>query len=271
MQCEQQLHRLETRRRDDILSKILHREFFEIGRSGKRYDRQQVIDALIAEDNDQYIHSTDFALSELSATSVLLTYRSFRVDERGDIFSQTWRTSLWVKSDDDVWQMRFHQGTPVGALINRLLHMVTSRLMATEHRIVRQSTLVRIMYIMLNGISECAVSLSLHGLASRSADFPVSAPTPFGLILPLSLQLSCGKALRFYCGPAAPGLAKYVCKGSLFPEPRLFREAGAVRLPRLFRCKSICDSVAISMRLSRLPARRATTHWLAMLIYPCTN
>ncbi|WP_312686330.1 DUF4440 domain-containing protein [Kosakonia sp.] len=115
MQCEQQLHRLETRRRDDILSKILHREFFEIGRSGKRYDRQQVIDALIAEDNDQHIHSTDFALSELSATSVLLTYRSFRVDERGDIFSQTWRTSLWVKSDDDVWQMRFHQGTPVGA------------------------------------------------------------------------------------------------------------------------------------------------------------
>jgi hypothetical protein len=89
-------------------------KIFEIGRSGQRYDREHVISALIVETSGQEIHSSDFALSVLDDTCVLLTYRSYTIDQQGGIGRQTLRTSLWVKSTNEPtdWQMRFHQGTP---------------------------------------------------------------------------------------------------------------------------------------------------------------
>ena len=114
MQNEQRLHHTETRSQRTLLEKLLHRDFFEIGRSGQRYDREHVISALAMETDAQKIQSDNFALSLLDDRCVLLTYRSFTVDEQGSIGRQTLRTSLWVKSADDPteWQMRFHQGTP---------------------------------------------------------------------------------------------------------------------------------------------------------------
>ena len=114
IQNEQKLHHAETRNQKTLLEKLLHRDFFEIGRSGQRYDREHVIRALVMETDDQQIQSNDFALSVVDDSSVLLTYRSFTVDEQGRIGRQTLRTSLWVKcaSETTDWQMRFHQGTP---------------------------------------------------------------------------------------------------------------------------------------------------------------
>ncbi|VTP13928.1 hypothetical protein PUATCC27989T_01778 [Phytobacter ursingii] len=111
---EQKLHHRETRSQRSSLEKLLHQDFFEIGRSGQRYDREHVISALIVETSGQEIHSSDFALSVLDDTCVLLTYRSYTVDQQGGIGRQTLRTSLWVKSTNEPtdWQMRFHQGTP---------------------------------------------------------------------------------------------------------------------------------------------------------------
>ncbi|MEQ9947548.1 nuclear transport factor 2 family protein [Pectobacterium aroidearum] len=112
---ERQLHCQVTRYQKVVIDKLLHRDFFEIGRSGIRYDKQQVIDALISETVVQQIQADNFELSVVDEKSVLLTYLSYTANEN-NIVSKTWRTSLWVKNADnpnpDDWQMRFHQGTP---------------------------------------------------------------------------------------------------------------------------------------------------------------
>ncbi|MGQ7745274.1 nuclear transport factor 2 family protein [Pectobacterium brasiliense] len=112
---ERQLHCQATRSKKTIIDQLLHRDFFEIGRSGMRYDKQQVIDALISETVEQQIQADNFELSVVDEKSVLLTYMSYKADEN-NIVSKTWRTSLWIKNADnqnpDAWQMRFHQGTP---------------------------------------------------------------------------------------------------------------------------------------------------------------
>jgi len=109
---ERQLHRPDIRRQRKVVERLLHNDFFEIGRSGKRYGKQQVIDALANETMEE-IHSDDFALSALSADCVLLTYQSFNVDAQATL-NKTLRTSLWVRCEANInqWQMRFHQGTP---------------------------------------------------------------------------------------------------------------------------------------------------------------
>ncbi|WP_225084693.1 nuclear transport factor 2 family protein [Pectobacterium colocasium] len=112
---ERQLHCQVTRCQKTVIDKLLHSDFFEIGRSGMRYNKQQVIDALISETVEQQIQADNFELSLVDEKSVLLTYLSYTADEN-DIVSKTWRTSLWIKNadrpDPDDWQIRFHQGTP---------------------------------------------------------------------------------------------------------------------------------------------------------------
>lgn len=112
---ERQLHDQVTRCQKTVIDKLLHSDFFEISRSGMRYNKQQVIDALISETVEQQIQADNFELSVVDEKSVLLTYLSYTADEN-DIVSKTWRTSLWIKNadspDPDDWQMRFHQGTP---------------------------------------------------------------------------------------------------------------------------------------------------------------
>lgn len=85
--------------------------FFEIGRSGRRYDRSQVVDALINDAPEDKIHAEDFAVTVLSEGCVLLTYRSFTFDAQGEMARPTLRASIWFKTGEE-WQMRFHQGTP---------------------------------------------------------------------------------------------------------------------------------------------------------------
>ncbi|WP_233986534.1 nuclear transport factor 2 family protein [Pectobacterium versatile] len=115
---ERQLHCQVTRCQKAVIDKLLHRDFFEIGRSGMRYNKRQVIDALISETVEQQIQADNFELSMVDEKSVLLTYLSYTADE-DNIVSKIWRTSLWVKNTDspnpDDWQMRFHQGTPTAS------------------------------------------------------------------------------------------------------------------------------------------------------------
>ncbi|MCY9847175.1 MULTISPECIES: nuclear transport factor 2 family protein [Pectobacterium] len=115
---ERQLHCQVTRCQKDVIDNLLHRDFFEIGRSGMRYDKQQVIDALISETAEQQIQADNFELSVVDEKSVLLTYLSYKAGEN-NIVSKTWRTSLWVRNVDspnpDDWKMRFHQGTPTAS------------------------------------------------------------------------------------------------------------------------------------------------------------
>lgn len=114
VQYEQRLHRFEVRHQKAELEKLLHRDFFEIGRSGKRYDRRQVIDALTDETGELHIQSTQFALTQLDMQTLLLTYTTFVLNASGEKTHHTLRASVWVMADveGNDWQMRFHQGTP---------------------------------------------------------------------------------------------------------------------------------------------------------------
>ncbi|EIC84246.1 DUF4440 domain-containing protein [Serratia sp. M24T3] len=116
IELEKKLHHCEVRRNAKLLNELLHPEFIEIGRSGIRYDRNAVIKSLERQAEQPEIHSTDFKLSLIEANVALLTYKSFYLDEAGSKIRQTLRTSIWQQSsEDEQWQMRFHQGTPAAS------------------------------------------------------------------------------------------------------------------------------------------------------------
>lgn len=108
---EVELHRTETRRELARLDALLHPDFEEYGRSGRRYSRAEILDAFQANGDLTPIVAWDFALARLGDELGLLTYKSAHVGPSGDLYRHTLRSSLWVHTATG-WQMRFHQGTP---------------------------------------------------------------------------------------------------------------------------------------------------------------
>ncbi|MBD8161570.1 nuclear transport factor 2 family protein [Erwinia persicina] len=110
---EIQLHQPAIRHDAQQVNALLHQDFTETGRSGIRYSRQQVIDALAKERDRTAIEAGDFTLTMLADGVVLLNYISTQRDATGITANRTMRTSIWIWSAKvGHWQMRFHQGTP---------------------------------------------------------------------------------------------------------------------------------------------------------------
>jgi ribonuclease HI len=84
------------------LSSLLHEDFREFGASGRVYDRDSIIDALLASDGSSAT-AHDFEAIRLGADVVLLTYRTD---------PPSLRTSIWVRDAGGGWRMLHHQGTP---------------------------------------------------------------------------------------------------------------------------------------------------------------
>jgi ribonuclease HI len=84
---------------------LLTDDFFEFGRSGKRWDKAGIL--AMKRDADTHALAADFALTRLGDDHVLLTYVS-TLPGGGN---QTLRSSIWVRTPEG-WRMRFHQGTP---------------------------------------------------------------------------------------------------------------------------------------------------------------
>jgi len=110
---ETELHQLRTPRNHSRMDELLHPEFEEFGRSGRRYLREEVLTEFSANTDYARVVSTDFAVHALGAGVALFTYSSARRDESGFLHRHTLRSSVWVLGDKG-WQMRFHQGTPTG-------------------------------------------------------------------------------------------------------------------------------------------------------------
>lgn len=86
-------------------------EFWEIGASGRRYDRATVLDILEARHRqpvEESLSLTNFACQKLADDLYLATYL---LDQAGRI-SQ--RSSIWRYSEER-WQIVFHQGTLIAA------------------------------------------------------------------------------------------------------------------------------------------------------------
>ena len=108
---EKDLHQPETRRSKSRLEALLHPSFIEIGRSGREFSRQDVIDELHESTEYPSVVASDFALHRISDAVALITYRSAHVDQSGGLHRHTLRSSLWMRGPSG-WQMYFHQGTP---------------------------------------------------------------------------------------------------------------------------------------------------------------
>ncbi|MFA9285835.1 DUF4440 domain-containing protein [Comamonas sp. SY3] len=111
-QLEAQLHLPEIRHHQpEHVSQLLHPAFEETGRSGQRYTRETVVEALRAESNAAEIVADGYAATVLAPGVALLTYRSALCDAQGTRSKHTLRSSIWLLTDGR-WQLRYHQGTP---------------------------------------------------------------------------------------------------------------------------------------------------------------
>ena len=95
------------RRSPDELDSILADDFLEIGRSGRKYDKGQVIKSISQGGGAPAPTMSQFTVTELAAGLYLANYVS--KNNVGTVASR--RTSIWKKQGAK-WRLLFHQGTP---------------------------------------------------------------------------------------------------------------------------------------------------------------
>lgn len=106
---EESLWRSETRFDDAYMDQLLAPDFFEFGRSGRIYQREDTI-GVPPQDIDAKLPLRDFQIHPIDQDTVLATYVSEVI--YGEETEVANRSSLWSKSGG-AWRLRFHQGTPV--------------------------------------------------------------------------------------------------------------------------------------------------------------
>jgi len=94
----------------EALENLLSPEFQEIGSSGRLYDFEEVVDALLCQDAVMSRTLEDLHLTMLSDNLALVTYKASRkvVDGRE---IRSLRSSIWRDEGGKHWRMLFHQGT----------------------------------------------------------------------------------------------------------------------------------------------------------------
>lgn len=100
-----------------MLETLLAPDFVEIGRSGRVYDRDAIVAALVTEDAGGatvVAGVEDFAVRVLAPGVALATYRSLHADPAGRAQVVARRSSIWRRDADGAWRLTFHQGTPAG-------------------------------------------------------------------------------------------------------------------------------------------------------------
>lgn len=97
--------RFDLQRMEDILAP----DFFEFGRSGRVYQRQETL-AIPAQPIAARLPLPDFRVRLLDANVAQVTYTSAVRHEGVELLAH--RSSIWSRTERG-WQLRFHQGTPI--------------------------------------------------------------------------------------------------------------------------------------------------------------
>ncbi|MCM2432069.1 DUF4440 domain-containing protein [Agrobacterium rosae] len=122
-QLEESLWIAETRFDVALMDKVLAKDFFEFGRSGRTYKRAEI---LVEARPGQTIKATIPLLSfhgrQLSPDIVQATYVSEAV--YGDVVEWANRSSIWSREGNS-WKLRFHQGTPVDKSADGTSHLLS--------------------------------------------------------------------------------------------------------------------------------------------------
>ena len=106
-ELEKTLWDAKTRFDLNYMEKILAPEFFEFGRSGRIYRREDAL-SVKTEENIKAILK-NFEVHPLNEDIILVTYIS---EVHYDELEVSNRSSIWHKTEKG-WQIYFHQGTPV--------------------------------------------------------------------------------------------------------------------------------------------------------------
>ncbi len=98
---EQQLLTPSLREDRAAAGELLADEFIEIGKSGRTFDKQQVLQSMHEASLPSALTIEQFQVRQLAPTVVLVNY----------LCGNAKRSSIWRESNDQ-WQMVFHQATP---------------------------------------------------------------------------------------------------------------------------------------------------------------
>lgn len=105
---EEELWQEDTRFNKQRMEEIIANDFFEFGRSGQIYQRQQTLDV-----STQVLKAVlplpEFRVRWLSENTAQTTYNS-AVEYDGEV-EYARRSSIWSRTESG-WVLRFHQGTP---------------------------------------------------------------------------------------------------------------------------------------------------------------
>ncbi len=107
---EEQLLDSTTRRNSDLISSLLTDDFLEFGSSSRIFDRAAILEELRNEPSRPTPRFSDFAVRPLASNTVLVTYRTTRLNSSGGPTGQALRSSIWINRDNR-WQITFHPGT----------------------------------------------------------------------------------------------------------------------------------------------------------------
>ncbi len=91
---------------------LLAEDFVEIGQSGRRFDRQEILRELAREAPGRTVYIEEFNVRSLAPDIAMATFQT--VVNAGTEQSRAARVSLW-RCRDGEWQLFYHQGTPVPA------------------------------------------------------------------------------------------------------------------------------------------------------------
>ena len=105
---EESLWRSETRFDLSHQEKVFAPDFFEFGRSGRTYTREQMI-RTNSEPIAAKLPLQNFKVHIIDSNNVLITYIS---EVQYEELEKANRCSVWSRAPKG-WQLRFHQGTPV--------------------------------------------------------------------------------------------------------------------------------------------------------------
>ena len=113
MALETELHHPGATCTRERLERLLHPDFHEVGRSGKRYTRQTVIDFLADRVSLPAVVAYDHRVEQLADDVALLHFASHARDNDGTRRHAALRVSVWRRTAVG-WQLHYHQGTPAG-------------------------------------------------------------------------------------------------------------------------------------------------------------
>ncbi|TQJ30625.1 DUF4440 domain-containing protein [Microbacterium sp. SLBN-146] len=102
--AEEELLTSATRHDAERLAELLHPDFEEVGRSGRRWNRADIIAALLQESDRPTPRTDEWDVQGIAPDVVLAT---FRVEGRE---RASWHASIWVLFEGKP-RLRYHQGT----------------------------------------------------------------------------------------------------------------------------------------------------------------